>query len=72
MDAEGWAAFAADAGLGLPLVCRRVGELCENVTAVRHDVAAKLARPGFDAAALSRFVDLAGDHAEQCALTTRK
>ncbi len=72
MDAKGWAAFAADAGLGLPLVRRRVGELCENVTAVRHDVAAELARPGFDAAALSRFAGLAGDRAEQCALTTRK
>jgi serine/threonine-protein kinase HipA len=72
MDARGWAAFASDAGLGLPLVRRRVVELCESVTATARDVAGELAQPGLDAAALARFAELVRDRAERCALTVRE
>jgi serine/threonine-protein kinase HipA len=33
LDARGWEAFAADAGLGLPLIRRRVAEISEKVIA---------------------------------------
>jgi serine/threonine-protein kinase HipA len=72
MDAQGWAVFATDAGLGLPLVRRRVVELCESVTAAAHNVAGELAQPGLDAAALTRFAELVRDRAERCALTVQK
>ncbi len=72
MDAKGWAAFASDAGLGLPLVRRRVVELCESVTATARDVAGELAQPGLDEAALARFAELVRDRAERCALTVKK
>ncbi len=32
MDADGWEAFAKDAGIGLPLLRRRVAELCDAVS----------------------------------------
>jgi serine/threonine-protein kinase HipA len=69
MDAEGWAGFAVDAGLGPPLVRRRIGELCDSVKAAARDVATGLASPGLDAAALAGFADLVRDRAERCAST---
>lgn len=72
MDAKGWTAFASDAGLGLPLVRRRVAELCESVQATARDVAGRLAQPGLDAAALARFAELVRNRAERCALTVQK
>jgi serine/threonine-protein kinase HipA len=71
MDAKGWAAFAADAGLGLPLIRRRITEISDGVKAAAHDVAHALVRPGFDEAALSRFAELTRDRAERCALTAK-
>lgn len=69
LDARGWAAFAADTGLGLPFIRRRVGEICERVTATAKEVAGTLASPGLDEAALDRFADLALDRAARCAAT---
>jgi len=69
LNARGWAAFAADAGLGLPFIRRRVGEICELVTATAKEVAAALASPGLDDAALDRFAALALDRATRCAVT---
>ncbi len=71
MDAKGWAAFAADAGLGLPLVRRRVAELSADVEARVEDVARSLMQRGLDGAALSRFADLVRERAEKCALTAQ-
>lgn len=67
MDEKGWAAFAAEAGLGLPLVRRRVTELSADVGARAEMVAHTLLQPGLDAAALSRFVVLVRHRAERCA-----
>lgn len=72
MDAKGWAAFAIDADLGLPLIRRRVVEISESVKAMALDVAGALMRPGLEEAALSRFAELVRDRAERCALTVRK
>jgi serine/threonine-protein kinase HipA len=72
MDAKGWAAFASDAGLGLPLVRRRVGEISDRVKAAAPDVALALVRPGLDEAALADFAKRARDRAERCALTVQK
>ena len=71
MNARAWAAFAADAGLGLPLVRRRVGEIGESVKARARDVAGALMQPGVDDGTLSRLVGMVVDRAEQCVLTVR-
>jgi serine/threonine-protein kinase HipA len=72
MDANGWAAFAADAGLGLPLIRRRIAEISDGVKAAARDVAQTLVRPGLDEAALLRFAELVRGRAERCALTIQK
>jgi serine/threonine-protein kinase HipA len=72
LDASGWAAFAADAGVGLPLIRRRAREISDAVKRNAQDVAEALMRPGFDDAALSRFAVLVQDRAERCAITVQK
>lgn len=69
MNARVWSAFATDAGVGLPLIRRRVAEISEAVISRANDVAGDLMRPGLDAAALSRLAAMAADRAAQCALT---
>jgi serine/threonine-protein kinase HipA len=69
LDAKGWAAFAADAGLGLPLIRRRVAEISKGVLEKATVVAAELSRPGLDRAAVEQFADMVRDRAERCALT---
>ncbi|MBL8857429.1 MAG: type II toxin-antitoxin system HipA family toxin [Planctomycetes bacterium] len=71
MDARAWAAFAAEAGLGWPLVRRRVVEICAEVSAHSSGVASELMQPGLDEAALSRFAQLVRDRAEICAVTVQ-
>jgi serine/threonine-protein kinase HipA len=72
MDAKGWTAFATDAGLGLPLIRRRVVEISDSVKTSAQDVAHALVRPGFDEAALAQFADLVHVRAALCALTVQK
>lgn len=69
LDARGWGAFAADAGLGLPLIRRRVAEISEKVIAQGGNVAGGLSNRGLDQAALERFRDLAVTRAQTCAAT---
>ena len=69
LDAKGWAAFAADAGLGLPLVRRRVAEISKGVRDKAAGVAAELSRAGLDRTAIEQFADMVRDRAEHCALT---
>ncbi len=68
LDPTGWSAFAADAGLGSPLVRRRAGELCEKTRTMARQVAQALAGPGLDQDALWRLADMVVDRAERCAL----
>jgi len=72
MDAKGWAAFAAGAGMGVPLIRRRVSEISQSVMAQAKDVAGTLMYPGLDAAALSRFAAMTIDRAAQCAVTVQR
>ncbi len=69
LDAKGWAAFAADAGVGLPLIRRRVAEISKGVLEKATVVAAELSRPGLDRTAVEQFADMVRDRAERCALT---
>jgi serine/threonine-protein kinase HipA len=68
LDAKGWTAFAADAGLGPPMIRRRGLELCERARTLAHDIAEGLMISGLDQAALSRFAAMVVDRAERCAL----
>ena len=43
MDTESWQAFAKDAGIGFPLIRRRIAEICEAVTGQAGDLAGELA-----------------------------
>jgi len=72
MDAKGWIAFAADAGVGMPLIRRRVSEVSQTIMAQANEVASELMRPGLDEAALSRFAAMAADRAARCAVTIQR
>lgn len=69
LDAKGWAAFATDAGLGLPLIRRRVAEISKGVRDKATGVAAELSRAKLDRTAIEQFADMVRDRAERCALT---
>ena len=69
LDAKGWAAFAADAGIGLPLMRRRVAEISKGVIARTGAVAAELVRPGLEPAAIESLAAMVRERAERCALT---
>jgi serine/threonine-protein kinase HipA len=69
LDARGWSAFAADAGLGLPLIRRRVVEISDSVLEKVSIVAAEISRPGLDTRAIEQVADMICDRAERCALT---
>lgn len=71
LDAKGWTAFAADAGLGLPLIRRRVGELSRSVERSALAVADTLSRPGLDTAAVSSFAAMVTARAKQSAESFR-
>jgi serine/threonine-protein kinase HipA len=72
LDAKGWAVFAADVGVSLPLIRRRVSEISRAVLARANEVANELRRPGLDEAALSRFAAMAADRAARCAVTVQR
>ena len=72
MDIDGWTRFAADAGLGLPLVLRRVGEISGRVKARTAETADALMRPGFDSGTLSDLAEMVAGRAERCARSVRK
>ena len=71
LDAKGWTAFAGDAGLGLPLVRRRVAEISESAIARANEIAAELARTGLEEKALLQLAEMVVDRAERCARSTR-
>ncbi len=69
LDAKGWAAFAADTSLGLPLIRRRVAEISKGVLEKATAVAEELSRPELDRTAIEQFANMIRDRAERCALT---
>lgn len=72
LDAKGWAAFAADAGIGLPLIRRRVAEISGSVREKATAVAEELSRPALDRTAIEQFAKLIRDRAEHCASTVAR
>ena len=69
LDAKGWAAFAADAGLGLPLIRRRVKEISKDVVQQATVVAAELSGSVLDRTAIEPLANMICARAERCALT---
>lgn len=67
LDAKGWSAFAADAGLGMPLIRRRVTDMCERVSAQIPAIVAALSQPGLDDGAVARFGAMIGERLVLCA-----
>jgi len=63
LDARAWAEFAAKAGLGFPLVRRRVREVAEAIIQSAPDVAGSWVDAGLDPAALERISALVGGRA---------
>lgn len=67
LDDAGWAAFAADAGLGLPLTRRRIAEISKAVLEKATAVAAEVSRLGLDKTAIEQFADLIRERARRLA-----
>lgn len=65
LDDAGWAAFAADAGLGLPLIRRRVAEISTCVLEHATAVGVDLSRTGLDGTAIERFADMIRERARR-------
>ena len=72
LDAKGWTAFAADAGLGLPLIRRRVAEISEAAIAGASGVAQELEGRGLDDEGLSNFAKMIAERAERSAIIFHK
>ena len=72
LDAEGWAAFASGAVLGLPFVRRRVADISQTIKTRAERVACTLKYPGLDAGILSRMAKRIADRAERCVHTIRE
>lgn len=70
MDSHGWAAFAEEGTLGLPLIRRRVAEIGASVIRKAPDVAQELRIPGLDAEALSQFRRKVTARPERCMAST--
>jgi serine/threonine-protein kinase HipA len=69
MNARVWSAFATDAGVGLPLIRRRVAEISDAIILRANEVAGDLMGRCLDEAALSRLAAMTAGRAAQCALT---
>lgn len=69
LDAKGWAAFAADAGIGLPLIRRRIAEISKGVLEKATVIAAELSRPGLERTTVEQFTIMICDRADRCAAT---
>ena len=72
IDIDGWRTFAADAGLGLPLVLHRVGEISADVQARAGEVAGALTRPGIDSDVLTGLAEIVAGRAQRCARSARR
>ncbi len=69
LDAKSWTVFAADAGLGLPVVRRRVAENGERVIGMVNETAGTLSHQCLDNEDLSQFVEMALARAKLCVTT---
>lgn len=67
LDDAGWAVFASDAGLGLPLTRRRIAEISKGVIEKVTAVASELSRLGLDKTAIEQFADMIRERARRLA-----
>lgn len=67
LDDAGWAVFASDAGLGLPLTRRRIAEISKGVVEKVTAVASELSRLGLDKTAIEQFADMIRERARRLA-----
>jgi serine/threonine-protein kinase HipA len=72
LDAQSWSDFAKHAGLGLPLVRRRVGELAPTLVGATAATLEGLAGIGLDGPALERYASLVKTRAELCVSGLKK
>lgn len=72
LDAKGWERFAVDAGIGWPLVRRRVGEIAERIDAKIVSVVADLASLDLDAAVVNDLATLIRERVAPCATSASK
>jgi len=72
LNAESWSDFANKAGLGLPLVRRRVGELASGITEATTATLEGLAGIGLHTEALERLAALVRSRSEACAASLVK
>lgn len=72
LDAGSWTDFAKKAGLGFPLVRRRVGELAVGVAEATATTLEGLAGIGLDTQALEKLVNLVQVRSELCASSLGK
>ncbi|MBX5160383.1 type II toxin-antitoxin system HipA family toxin [Rhizobium sp. NZLR8] len=71
MDAEGWQVFAREAGVGTPLLRRRVNEVCDKVIAAADKVADELADISPDRDPIDEIAGLIKSRAEAARLTSK-
>ena len=71
LDISAWGGFAADTGVGLPLIKRRVAALSEQVISSALKTAQVLMGRNFDDSAISSYTDLVVERAKRCAVTFR-
>lgn len=69
MEADGWQMFAKEAGIGFPLLRRRITELCVSAVELAGNVAETLAHSSTDPAAISDIAELVKDRAKLVSLT---
>lgn len=66
LDTNSWSVFATDTGLGLPLIRRRILELCHTIQSKTSEVKGALTLPGIDTGALDQFAELVSARAVRC------
>ncbi|EJC79894.1 HipA domain-containing protein [Rhizobium leguminosarum bv. trifolii WSM2297] len=71
MDAEGWQAFAGEAGIGTPLLRRRVNEVCDKVITLTGKVADELADGSPDRDPIDEIAGLITGRAAAAGLTLK-
>lgn len=71
MDIKAWSAFAVEAGLGVPLVKRRIGEIGNSIMTQLSSVERQLAQPHWDGVAMTKLSTMISARAEMCMLKVK-
>ena len=66
LDAKGWSEFATDAGIGMPLIRRRITEIAEKAISASKQTADNLVGSNLDENALNQYADIVIDRAKRC------